>query len=623
MMRKTDNILSSWLFIAIWASIMFLLNACERDIGQERIPFPETVLNRDGAALVKQLMKQPVAYDEFLRLLEGEEPLYEYVQQLTHTYYGFCYFIPYGKKQVRGAIFYPINADLQKDDSYRMDGELGIPDKITAYRLNKEIPLTKRFLYSILFKKLYNHQLDVDPELLEMANKLNGKVISIPIEESSIEIVPTKTVNGSRIEFELRYILHYIGEDYSAVWGISERQMRWFLSEAMGVLGCRLGDSDIRYISPNTLRFAVPIGNVPITPQDMSSMIMAIKMELNRILYLRGFVAEQFYEYRIVYEGNISVGGGSGGMGGGAGMGGSDSGSEGGNESDNKPQKTPVCEKCKQIYEKCECLVSLRVTVLNKNGQCKVGETLTILVEIFGRRRDEVDIVSLEATKNIQGEDWQPFGYEKCNGYSMVMTRTMSNPGGWLLRAGFQPKTTNVTIYDATNITCIAVLCPDVEELKNNATVIEKLQKLWKKGVDFAEENKATHAVREFGAFIIRSPDGEIACREVEPGPVYYLTKEGIAASMTFKYEYEVSNDPKWRGPLIVGTMHVHYPLTWAKSGYSRVVGPSPQDDSPDQIWPVLVCDYTNKVFAGDPVENLQNPLKIWTCGPKRYIPSF
>ena len=105
MMRKTGYTFSPWLFMSVWVSAIFFLNGCERDIGQETIPFPKTVLNRDGAALVEQLVKQPAAYDEFRKLLAGEEPLYEYVQQLTHAYYGLCYCIPYGKKQVKGAIF--------------------------------------------------------------------------------------------------------------------------------------------------------------------------------------------------------------------------------------------------------------------------------------------------------------------------------------------------------------------------------------------------------------------------------------------------------------------------------------------------------------------------------------
>ena len=59
-------------------------------------------------------------------------------------------------------------------------------------------------------------------------------------------------------------------------------------------------------------------------------------------------------------------------------------------------------------------------------------------------------------------------------------------------------------------------------------------------------------------------------------------------------------------GPGIGGSdsgtaIHVHYPLTWAKSGYLREVGPSTQDNSPDQIWPGLVYDYTDKIYAGDP----------------------
>ncbi len=105
----------------------------------------------------------------------------------------------------------------------------------------------------------------VDPGLVEMADKLNGKVIPIPMEESSLEIVPTKIVRGSRIEFELRYNLEYVGGDYSAVWGISAEQMRWYLGDALVELGFRTDNLGILYFFPSTLRFALPIPeDVPI-----------------------------------------------------------------------------------------------------------------------------------------------------------------------------------------------------------------------------------------------------------------------------------------------------------------------------------------------------------------------
>lgn len=87
---------------------------------------------------------------------------------------------------------------------------------------------------------------------------------------------------------------------------------------------------------------------------------------------------------------------------------------------------------------------------------------------------------------------------------------------------------------------------------------------------------------------------------------------------MTFKVEYEDWNNPTRKEPIVIGSMHVHCPLTWAKGKYERDAGPSKQDNSAQQLWSGVVYDYTNKIKSGDPVDNPENPLKIWTYGPQR-----
>ncbi len=555
--------------------------------------------------------------------------MYEHVLQLTHACYGLCYFIPYGKEQIKGAIFYPIKAILQEDGRYQTNGELDLPDNITTQRLNQEIRLTQRFLYSTLFKNLQSQKLQVEPGLVEMTNLLNEKVVPIPEEESSIEIIKTKT-NAPFIKFKLRYNVKYIGKDYSAVWGLHWERIRIYLSQAIWeVTGKNVHPNDITYTPLSQLEFSLSLPeDISFSPHQHSlgSLIPMLMITLNRIVLEKDFLIEQHYEYKFwgccssPEIGNPTVGGssntgGSTGNGGGTGMGGNS-----GIDNDTKYPllPPPKCPKCNKIFEECNCTLSFRIKILNKNYECKLGEPLGIQIEIFGRDREAVDIIALQVTKQSQGEDWRPFGYEAVKSQTTVMKRTFFNPGVWLFRVGFQLKSHSQPIYGYSNIGFANILYPDINEFKDHPKVVEHLKKLWQKSVEFAEQNKSTHAVREFGSLILRDPSGAYFFTEEAPGPIVYLTEEGVAASMTFKVEYEDWNNPTRKEPIVIGSMHVHCPLTWAKGKYERDAGPSKQDNSAQQLWPGLVYDYTNKIKSGDPVDNPENPLKIWTYGPQR-----
>lgn len=195
------------------------------------------------------------------------------------------------------------------------------------------------------------------------------------------------------------------------------------------------------------------------------------------------------------------------------------------------------------------------------------------------------------------------------------------NPGGWLVRVGFQLNISSDVEY-SENTARMRVFWPHVNSFKDDPVVVNFLKGLWDKGVEFAEANQATHSVREFGAFIFLNPDGSYSCTEVEPGPIVNLDHVGahgsISASTGDYSDLSNWNDPNRRIPLIVGTMHTHYPATWAAAGFHIPVGPSSTDMESGQKIPGLLYDYTNNIEAGDPADNPNNPLKIWVYGVTR-----
>ena len=68
----------------------------------------------------------------------------------------------------------------------------------------------------------------------------------------------------------------------------------------------------------------------------------------------------------------------------------------------------------------------------------------------------------------------------------------------------------------------------------------------------------------------------------------------------------------------IIGTLHSHYPLTWAATGIFRDVAQSEIDENSDL--PGVVYDYKNRVYAGDPVDMKNNPKDYYNYGLKRRV---
>ena len=276
------------------------------------------------------------------------------------------------------------------------------------------------------------------------------------------------------------------------------------------------------------------------------------------------------------------------------------------------------CPKCNKPLSQCICPeVELQVTI--DKQEYELLEPYTITVHISGEKRHEVDAIVIQMTKVNDADNWRYFQEGMVTSGHCIITRTSFNPGEWLIRAICQLP--GQVYYYSTPIS-VTELWPSIDNFKNEPVVLNKLKELWDKGVSFAKENQATHAVREYGAFILLNPDGTYSCKEVAPGAEVYLIEAGVAGSMTI-YERDYVDLSDWNNPnrsipLAVGLMHTHYPLTWAKAGFRTDVGPSSTDKSPNQELPGLVYDYTNNIKSSDPENDPNNPLKVWEYGPQR-----
>ena len=85
-----------------------------------------------------------------------------------------------------------------------------------AYHLNNDVDVAKRFLYSIPFKELKNKHLEVNPALVEFADKLENKyVMLLPEESSSLQEVATRNSYKEVVAFNIEYQL----ESFSTIEG--------------------------------------------------------------------------------------------------------------------------------------------------------------------------------------------------------------------------------------------------------------------------------------------------------------------------------------------------------------------------------------------------------------------
>ena len=140
--------------------------------------FPADVTNRYALLLQEQLQADGAAYDRYTEVLSDRTPVYEEVRFATHSAYGLCYIIPYCSPSgptIEGAVYLPAGATCAEDGTVTFDGSLGTPIDIDAPTINRDIPFTERYTYSMPFKHLQDKGWNVDPELLLYAELLDYK----------------------------------------------------------------------------------------------------------------------------------------------------------------------------------------------------------------------------------------------------------------------------------------------------------------------------------------------------------------------------------------------------------------------------------------------------------------
>lgn len=296
--------------------------------------------------------------------------------------------------------------------------------------------------------------------------------------------------------------------------------------------------------------------------------------------------------------GNTGSSGDTGGDTGG-GTGGGASGGTGGN-----PAKPPITPD-----DPGHIVVNL--TTSEPVGEVEIGDVYHLIVDIYHTKQGPIPkITNIEYFINRVGTN-QGGVLEETTEW--ICTRKAISAGRFQFVAvvHFEGETGNVN----SNIVYVTEMCPPISKFKDLPVVQNRAIELWNETVNYSRLNKSTHETREFGCFIyLNTGTGEYHCGSTIPGDPIQLTAPG-KGTVHFVYNTQ-SYDPRETFDLIVGTIHSHYPMTWAVSGLERRAGPSEDDD--DSELPGIVYDYSTQIFAGDPVNISSNPMKMYIYGPDR-----
>lgn len=342
------------IILFLLASVFVWQSCQEQEFYPEKLLIPSEVNNEIAVFLLQQLQQQPDAYDEFVRVLESNQPFYEYVQVMTHPDYKLCYFIPYGREKIEGAVFYPVESEMMEDGKYSLRGKFGQPDKVDAWRLNHEIKITSRYLYSAQFKTLQDEGADVNPALVECAEQLSEHSVLVPEEESSFGVA---TRASGVLEVVLRYSEStYIGGKYDAVYGLDPQRIVDVTRYALKQMGVR------ENIMPEhrlyqMIWFCIPQTELHVEADYFFRNLIQL---IESHIYQDGFVVHLQYEYKNWY----TTGGGGGG--GSSGTGGSSSGGGGGNTSSGGNTATSSTPLVNSIYAKTSTLTKSQRNLLEK-----------------------------------------------------------------------------------------------------------------------------------------------------------------------------------------------------------------------------------------------------------------
>lgn len=190
-------------------------------------------------------------------------------------------------------------------------------------------------------------------------------------------------------------------------------------------------------------------------------------------------------------------------------------------------------------------------------------------------------------------------------------TRQAWTPGFWQVKAivyfqnGAHKETFPVNVEEQF---------PSIGRFSGNTTLRNHLSgTLWPFAVEFAQIYKPFHAVREYGCFIHLRKDGTYYAGTTIEGSTVHLTEPGVAGNVRFDYN-DTFYDPRDEVDLIVGTMHTHYPLTWAADGQDRHTGASQEDNNGPL--PGIGYDYASTSVSSG--HNVNAEKAFFTYGVRR-----
>ena len=571
--------------------VLFIFNSCVENVIDDKFElFNEANLNEKGKAFIRTLQLEATWQKDWNLIQQMGTPVPNEVMSVYSFDYGMFLVLPVvNNKEITHVVFYPLSQEKNaigkiKEPVIIRKGQKKCPEFVKSFFATK-FDLAwedKKLLVRKELKKLeYNSFISCDyfNRVQKMAiTRSDNSYFTFPA-DIWVEFIYT---SGS-------------GFDYR------DKQNRIIQQLNVGLYHASMRVQGVRYRCPGQLYDV----DVDIPRGDFNS------AEYSAIIFLdfaMGYVQGLSFVNKVwaIYQWSPSLDNGGGSLGGWA----------------QQPQEPQRCPECQKTLNFCQCPELLVDILIDKsiNGIVtkELLEPYNIEVSVRGRRKNDVDVMMIQMAKHPNV--WVPIAYGQVSNYKFQTTRKSFNPGAWLLRIGYTYNDDSNINYSETRQ--IYELWPSIDKFKDDPHVTNFLRNLWDKGCAFARENAATHSVREYGAFIFLNPDGSYSCTEVEPGPTVQLNKQGVCGSLVLN-EADCADltdwdNPKRQIPLVVGTMHTHYPLTWAAKGIVAPVGPSSKDKSGDQVWPGLVYDYTYDVKAGDPEKDASNPLKIWLYGPTR-----
>ncbi len=554
--------------------------------------------NRVGLSFIEKVNEQNKE-EEIKQLLDscGGKLVMDYVQYGVGFGEGFHYLIPVQSEKsgvIDACVIFPVITDIAGNPQPEI--LLGIP-RLVDRGMFVKLPSVQKEMRSVFFRKWKQCGLKVD-SLLCVSQDLSME------EKDTREIKDTLNVGGLRA-------LDPLGEDY---WGHINYYIELFCEEIDGeiyVYGVSLEErwriftlNGSRYLNyPKITRnpdvyvlmekVDVCIFSNSLVKEDRFSQMLKIFMENCRSDFKSIYgVVEVDY---VIYLGRGFTGVGGGGAsthpGGGGGGATTDPGTGGGGE-ENLQVVLSVDVESVELMER----YNIKVEVMTRTPSGNVYPSVAHIEVMMRRERtSRWQVVAEEPNRN-------PFD---CR-------RTAISPGFFEVRAEVRLPSGSVLF---SNVVRVEEKYPGIAKFKDHAAVKSRAVDLWNKTVAFATQNQNSRQVREYGSLIyLNTATGEYSTGEDVLGEIVTLDRD-VTATVRFDYKEHIP-DPTETNLLVVGCIHSHYPLTWAKGGLVRNVGPSEKDHECEL--PGIVYDYADKIFANDPVDMENNPKKYYTYGKER-----